>query len=631
MLTDFVAQSPLSVGNGEFAFTADVTGLQTFPERYEKAMPLCTQAQWGWHSFPNRPPGEYRFTDYDTHGRLVPYPTDGKAQPDLYRYLRENPHRLHLGQLGFVLDAADVQPKRQQLDLWTGTLHSEFTWRGELVTVETCVHPTLDAIAVRIRSSQPLPARLAFPYGSGKITAADWSQPDRHRTDLINSHELRRTLDNDRYAVTVGQVANITREGPHAFRWTAPAFVVRFTQQPATEPIPTVDDAFARCAAHWAEFWKTGGAIELSHTGDAQAKELERRIVLSQYQTAIQCAGSLPPQETGLTCNSWYGKFHLEMHWWHAAHFTLWGRAPLLERSLAYYQAILPEARKLAQRQGYAGVRWPKMTGPDGHDSPSPIGPLLIWLQPHPIAMAELVYQSHPTRATLDRYHEIVFQTADFLASYAYWDGRRFVLGPPVIPAQENHPPRETWNPTFELEYFAQALGIAQQWRQRLGLPVQEKWDNVRTHLSELPVKDGVYLAHENCPQTFTERNRDHPSMLAALGVLRGSKVDRETMRRTLQKVFAEWKFADTWGWDYPVMAMTATRLGEPDTAIRALLLDTPKNHWLPNGHTYQRPDLPLYLPSNGGLLAAAALMAVKPQGFPAKWQARAEGIRAFL
>src|SRR5688572_16543424 len=41
--------SPLSLGNGEFAFTADITGLQTLPQLYENAMPLCTMSQWGWH------------------------------------------------------------------------------------------------------------------------------------------------------------------------------------------------------------------------------------------------------------------------------------------------------------------------------------------------------------------------------------------------------------------------------------------------------------------------------------------------------------------------------------------------------------------------------------------------------
>src|SRR5687768_775840 len=52
--------SPLSLGNGEFAFTADITGLQTFPRFYDRddnaqsgrgATPLVTQSQWGWHSY----------------------------------------------------------------------------------------------------------------------------------------------------------------------------------------------------------------------------------------------------------------------------------------------------------------------------------------------------------------------------------------------------------------------------------------------------------------------------------------------------------------------------------------------------------------------------------------------------
>src|SRR4051812_37880328 len=52
-LHSFDPRSPLSVGNGEFAFTADPTGLQTFPHLYDSQMPLCTQSQWGWHTAPN--------------------------------------------------------------------------------------------------------------------------------------------------------------------------------------------------------------------------------------------------------------------------------------------------------------------------------------------------------------------------------------------------------------------------------------------------------------------------------------------------------------------------------------------------------------------------------------------------
>ena len=124
--------------------------------------------------------------------------------------------------------------------------------------------------------------------------------------------------------------------------------------------------------------------------------------------------------------------------------------------------------------------------------------------------------------------------------------------------------------------------------------------------------------------------------MLGALGILSGEKADRETMRRTLKKVMKEWDWPETWGWDYPMIAMTAARLGEGSIAIDALMIDTPKNKYSPNGHNYQRPNLPLYLPGNGGLLYAIALMAngwkdgpeTIAAGFPSDgtWTVRSEG-----
>ena len=639
-LTTIDPRSPLSVGNGEFAFTADPTGLQTFPALYDNQMPLCTLSQWGWHTIPN-PTGQtaadFRLTNFDTFGRQVGYPTSSTGQKELYDWLRENPHRLHLGRIGFAIaDPSSISHIRQTLDLWTGILHSQFECNGNPIVVETCCHPTLDLIAVTVRGR--LPVRFEFPYGSGTMNAADWTHPGRHTTIERAAGNTRwdfaRKLDNDAYECSVfwQTQAAMKREAPHRYLLTPLEDHLEFTccfhpRQAAPVDARATFDASRR---HWPAFWNSGGAIDLSAAADPRARELERRIVLSQYQTAIQCAGSLPPQETGLTCNSWYGKFHLEMHYWHAAHFAAWGRAPLLERSLGWYSRILPQAQAWAKRQGYTGARWPKMTSPDGRDSPSPIGPLLIWQQPHPIHMAEWCYRASPSRQTLARHRDIVLESAEFMASFAHFDtaSKRYVLGPPVIPAQENHPPRETWNPTFELEYWADALDTAQRWRERLGMSRQPQWDKVRAGLSSLPVKDGVYLAHENCPQTFTERNRDHPSMLAALGVLPGRMVDRETMRRTLKKVFAEWQWADTWGWDFPVAAMTAASLAEPALAIDALMMPTPKNTWLPNGHNWQRANLPLYLPGNGGLLLAIAHMA-RHAAFPENWRVLSEGLLA--
>jgi hypothetical protein len=85
--------------------------------------------------------------------------------------------------------------------------------------------------------------------------------------------------------------------------------------------------------------------------------------------------------------------------------------------------------------------------------------------------------------------------------------------------------------------------------------------------------------------------------------------VDHAVMAATLTDVQASWEWSSTWGWDYPMMAMTATRLGQSGQAVDALLMNVPKNTYLPNGHNWQTPNLPAYLPGNGGLLTAVALM----------------------
>src|SRR5690606_32119606 len=121
----------------------------------------------------------------------------------------------------------------------------------------------------------------------------------------------------------------------------------------------------------WEAFWSNGACVDLSGSREQRAHELARRIVLSQYLTAVNCAGSLPPAETGLLLNSWRGKFHLEMHLFHAMHFAVWGRPRLLERSLGWYRSSLETARATAAGQGLPGARWPKQVGPDGEETPS--------------------------------------------------------------------------------------------------------------------------------------------------------------------------------------------------------------------------------------------------------------------
>jgi protein-glucosylgalactosylhydroxylysine glucosidase len=661
--------SALSIGNGEIAFTADFTGLQTFPSLYEKEFPLCTASHWGWHTEPI-PAGlrrdDLRYSNYDTYGRAVGYATDAKGQEPLFNWLRQNPHRLHLGRIGFSLtrtdgaaaEPADLKKARQILDLWTGILSSRFEFEGQPVEVETCCHPDLDLIAVQIRSpliaAGRLRVMLAFPYGSPEVPMADWTRPERHQTrfEPLASGRARfsRQLDADSYCVSLGWTERqvLERKSEHVFQLAGTGghslgFACLFSPQPFQGVIPSVAHTQSASRQHWERFWRQGGAIDLSSSKDSRAQELERRMVLSQYLTALHCAGSLPSQETGLLFNSWYGKFHLEMHWWHSTHFTAWNRFPLFEKSLPIYARILPVARELARRQGYLGARWPKMIGPDGHDSPSPVGPLLIWQQPHPIYYAELCYRHKPDRETLLRWQEVVSASAEFMASFAVYDRPRdrYVLGPPLKTVSENQEPRTTINPAFELAYWRFGLSVAQNWRERLGQKRDPQWNEILSKLAPLPVQDGLYLMQEGLADTYTQWNWEHPALVGAYGVQRGDGVDPVIMRRSVRRLMECWQWDRCWGWDFPMAAMAAARVGEPELAIDALMLEVPKNRYLPNGHNYQRPNLTAYLPGNGGLLAALAMMAAgwtggptsHAPGFPSngRWFVRHEGLRPWL
>ena len=283
------------------------------------------------------------------------------------------------------------------------------------------------------------------------------------------------------------------------------------------------------------------------------------------------------------------------------------------------------------------------MVGPDGQESPSPIGPVLIWQQPHLIYYAELCYRRKPTAETLDRWKEIVLETGEFLSQYAYLDKSRnqYVLGPPLKTVSENTDAHTNKNPTFELAYWRWGLQTAIQWRQRLNLPIPPRWTDVVAKLSPLPQNNGLYLLQEGLLDTFDRWNVDHPAMLGALGMQPGDGVDPQIMGATLRKVLDKWQWDKAWGWDFPMAAMSAARTGQPELAIQALFINSPKNRFHPNGHNYQRPSLTAYLPGNGALLAAISLMACglekdpanEASGFPknGKWSVRAEGFQRWM
>lgn len=654
-------KSPAQVGNGEFAFGVDITGLQTF-------VPFNTMSQWSWHSFP-LPEGcrveDFKRLTMDTHGREVPYEIPNPDQPKISAWLAGNPHRFNLGRIGFkltrtdgtVVTEADLTEARQEVDLWTGIIYSRFKLDGIPVLVKTACHPASDAIGVSVESplirKGQLSVFLDFPYAKDdqfQDYLGTYDKPDAHRSFLKELKKGRaliaRNMDDTHYYTSLrwtspARLQHGGGDAPHHFELLPEKtdrleFSCLYSQEEKSG-VPTAKQIFSESTGSWKSFWESGAAIDLSASKDPRWKELERRIVLSQFVMKINEAGSLPPQESGLVNNGWYGRFHFEMIWWHGVHYALWNRWSLLDKSLSVYSSYLNTSEDRAKRQGYKGARWPKCTANFDREWPNLIHATLIWQQPHPIYFAELDYRLHPTRETLEKWKRVIFGTADFMADYAFYKKERdqYVLGPPVYIVSENTKPETTMNPAFELSYWRFGLRVANEWRKRLSLPVNKDWKQVEEKLSPLPVQDGVYVTHEGIQDMWSKYAFEHPALIGTYGMLPGDGVDISTMDKTLTKVHTTWKLHDTWGWDFPMLAMCAARLGRTELAID-YLLNYPAfafdEHGLVGGGRAPFP----YFPGNGGLLTAVALMAGgwdgcpdrKAPGFPHddSWQVRSEG-----
>ena len=638
-------------------------------------------------------------------------------------------------------------------------------WRVEGNSMTTLQNKTR-----RTTDLDVLVAHIAFPYGSssGYGGGYNWNQPanplSRHTTTIIwngsltnNSVLFHRKLDWDEYNVICSwqdSMVVLKQDGPHSFYldglsstkldlscllappnanypikvtalWLKNKVALTRDILAGMKKLPLFDEIKRMIAQSWSNFWHSGAFVDLAneHTGhhfDASAFELERRIILSLYLTRIHSSGSLPPQETGYVINSWYGKFHHEMRFFHHCHFVLWQRSHLMQRSDHWFVEMIPNATAYAKFQGYDGARWPKMAAPAttpckaaAQDSsfpwtcfnapsvgsttysnnsypllywtgPSGTGPLLIWQQPHIIWMTELqrLYapNSSAKAAIVRRMEEVIELTADFMASYPTIGNtpnlevepqskETLWLGPPLKAAEEGNPEKETWNPTFELTYWRIALQIAKEWRTRAGLPSKPAWENVLKSLAEATIatapKDGkfgpyAYAPNANCwgfpdrsPSEKVKKSKhqcsgaykSHPMTLGALGMINGLSVNNANlnttiMNSTLSYSIDGWDYLSTWGWDYPIFAFAQMRLKwSSESVVDMLLKNTSKNTYLQNGHNFQAKSLPVYLPGNGGLLAAVAMMAggfadaqgnKVDVGFPIDWGARSEGFLVY-
>ena len=407
------------------------------------------------------------------------------------------------------------------------------------LTIATSIHPDVDLVATALTCAPapgatpapgvgcPAALRLGFAYADGAWgpSANAWgADPSLHTTAVLHNDTrsaaltLERVMDDAAWTVScqwdssewlAAKAAGLEHEvlwlPPPGAATTSIALSCLWTPAGLAYPIGMATSAYvqgrvaaagallaqgaprlplqpavqAASAAMWELFWAGGSFVHLlaSGTQDPRAAELERRVVLSRFLTRSSSAGACPPQETGLLSNSWSGKFHLEMRFWHQAHWALWGNPELLHRSTGFFLDLLPNATSLARFQGYKGARWLKMLGlaqthnasgavdvawlgtavepapawaPPGSllvwESFNGINPVLQWQQPHMIWLADAQRRAvnasqgaAAAAALMQELAPLVYATADYLASAPFFNETSgfYELGPPLLGGEE--------------------------------------------------------------------------------------------------------------------------------------------------------------------------------------------------
>lgn len=682
-------KTTLPVGNGNLCFNVDGTGLQTFLGD--------VLSHWGWYSDPL--PSRFTWDDVPAtgsfqQGRLTgpdPFPADSG---DLYGWIRQSPHQMNLVRTRFLrADGTELRPEEisavtRDLNIWTGIHTTSFTLDGETVKVATCITDdvALDStVVVKIDSplvrSGKLVVEIAFPYPS--LHAGAWTGDFNAGgslpfavtspavSDGVSSILVKRELKNELFRDFVADysyglrvdasngVVERVGDGP----------TLRVIGGAAEEPLEisflfdggdyseTLCDDSAATAAHigfdeaqknscerWDAFWRNGGAVDLSGSSDPRWFELERRIVLSQFQLRTNSAGAWPCSESGLlNICPWSGRFHMEMIWWHLIFWWGWDREEYAEHAISIYPKVMENARQLAEQCGYQGVKWQKEIAPDGRTAPWMGNLVLLWKQPHPIYFAEMDYRSAPTQETVAKWSEIVEQTAVHMADYVTRDDQGVYHLNPVMPPCELG---ITTDDIYDLVYWRWGLDMANAWRERQGKERNQLWDEIRNNLAPLPTVDDHYVRSAEWGDDLTQRNWEHPDLLGIYGMIPPvAEADKATAIKTLEHVLKEWQWNRCWGWDFPMTAMAGARLGRPDLAVEALMSDSNCNFYGLSGANFGGPaargGMGEYLPGNAGFLFAIAGMCAGydetsesaetptsgdtapgfPEGFSVKWE----------
>lgn len=572
------SKNPVTIGNGDFAITLDQTGTQSLYETY-KDIPLSTMSNKNWF--------------YKDKKNIKPSYVDGKAymlfnldnDPN-YQINRQYPFKYSFMQILLydndkLIDINNIKDVKQELDLYKGIVTSSFNYKEKINKTISFIYQDHDEFNFKLQSDN-LNLALKFNYPS--------YTKNGYRLDILPNVLVKE----DRITLLYDDKNSLSFKLKSSSNYQIVENTLIFDDNNVSFSLALDEIKEGKLLD---EFWKCDNGIIIDN------EELVKKMVLSKYLLHVNSTGIYPPQESGLTYNCWNSKFHLEMHLIHSLWNIYNNHVGDLVKSFDYYLSIMPSSLKRASLNGYKGLRFPKMTGPDGEDSPSNIGPLLIWQAPHILFMLQEIYYLYNKENIIKKYEPLISGTIDFMISFLTLKDSKYQMLDPLLEACESIPLDRCQNPSFELEYWRYTL--ERQPKIDTVLYGHQRYDYLYITSKIITPKedDGIYLKTYGVIDKY-DLYKDHPTEGFLMSFFKSKIVDKEKMVKTIDYILKNMDLSSYWGWDFPFLGLSLLNCGEIEKSIEVTQLNTINNQYLYNGYnTSPRDDLKAYLPGNGAFL----------------------------
>lgn len=572
------SKNPVTIGNGDFAITLDQTGTQSLYEIY-KDIPLSTMSNKNWF--------------YKDKKDIKPSYVDGKAymlfnldnDPN-YQINRQYPFKYSFMQILLydndkLIDINNIKDVKQELDLYKGIVTSSFNYKEKINKTTSFIYQDHDEFNFKLQSDN-LNLALKFNYPS--------YTKNGYRLDILPNVLVKE----DRITLLYDDKNSLSFKLKSSSNYQIVENTLIFDDNNVSFSLALDEIKEGKLLD---EFWKCDNGIIIDN------EELVKKMVLSKYLLHVNSTGIYSPQESGLTYNCWNSKFHLEMHLIHSLWNIYNNHVGDLVKSFDYYLSIMPSSLKRASLNGYKGLRFPKMTGPDGEDSPSNIGPLLIWQAPHILFMLQEIYYLYNKENIIKKYEPLISGTIDFMISFLTLKDSKYQMLDPLLEACESIPLDRCQNPSFELEYWRYTL--ERQPKIDTVLYGHQRYDylDITSKIITPKEDDGIYLKTYGVIDKY-DLYKDHPTEGFLMSFFKSKIVDKEKMVKTIDYILKNMDLSSYWGWDFPFLGLSLLNCGEIEKSIEVTQLNTINNQYLYNGYnTSPRDDLKAYLPGNGAFL----------------------------